>query len=87
MISSPFYKITFHCNHGQTNTQKAVGDYVKEDEIVGEIETDKTSIGVPAPAAGYVVELLAEDGATVQAGQDIYKLRLSGQRVELSDVI
>ena len=56
----------------------AVGDYVKEDETVGEIETDKTSIGIPAPCGGYVVELLAEDGATVLAGQEIYKLRVSG---------
>ena len=45
---------------------------------MGEIETDKTSIGIPAPAAGYIVELLVEDGATVQAGQDIYKMRISG---------
>ncbi|KAI0211472.1 Dihydrolipoyllysine-residue succinyltransferase component of 2-oxoglutarate dehydrogenase complex, mitochondrial [Lamellibrachia satsuma] len=62
---------------GDVRWDKAVGDFVKEDENVGEIETDKMSIGLPAPVSGIIEELLAEDGATVQAGQDIYKLRVT----------
>jgi len=57
---------------------KAVGDYVDEDEVVAEIETDKTSIPVPSPASGIVEELYVEDGATVVAGQQLFKLKVTG---------
>lgn len=53
-----------------------VGDSVKEDEVVGEIETDKTSIPINSPAAGVIEQLLVEDGSTVQPGADIFKLRV-----------
>ena len=33
-----------------------------------ELETDKVSVEVPAPASGTLAEIYAEDGATVQAG-------------------
>lgn len=54
----------------------AIGDSVREDEVVGEIETDKTSIPVNSPAAGVIEQLLVEDGSTVQPGMDIFKLRV-----------
>ncbi|EPB78649.1 dihydrolipoyllysine-residue succinyltransferase [Ancylostoma ceylanicum] len=54
---------------------KQVGDFVNEDELVAEIETDKTSVEVPAPQSGTIVELLVEDGAKVTAKQQIYKLQ------------
>ncbi len=47
---------------------KAVGDAVAQDEILCELETDKVSVEVPAPAAGVLSEILAEAGATVEAG-------------------
>ena len=52
-----------------------VGDHVNEDELVAEIETDKTSVEVPAPQAGTIVEFLVEDGAKVAAKQKLYKLK------------
>ncbi|XP_021353662.1 dihydrolipoyllysine-residue succinyltransferase component of 2-oxoglutarate dehydrogenase complex, mitochondrial-like [Mizuhopecten yessoensis] len=63
---------------GDVRWEKAVGDYVKEDEVVCEIETDKTSISVPSPAAGYVEELFVPDGERVEPGQQLFKLKLSG---------
>lgn len=53
----------------------AVGDSVKEDEVIGEIETDKTSIPINSPASGVIEALLVEDGTTVKPGMDILKLR------------
>ncbi|XP_071225463.1 dihydrolipoyllysine-residue succinyltransferase component of 2-oxoglutarate dehydrogenase complex, mitochondrial-like isoform X2 [Salvelinus alpinus] len=53
----------------------AVGDSVKEDEVVCEIETDKTSLQVPSPAAGVVTELLVPDGGRVEAGNPLFKLK------------
>lgn len=45
---------------------KKVGDSVSQDEMLCELETDKVSVEVPAPAAGVVVEILAKEGDTVQ---------------------
>lgn len=53
----------------------AVGDSVKEDEVLGEIETDKTSIPINSPSSGVIEALLVEDGTTVTPGMDILKLR------------
>ncbi|NDV99813.1 2-oxoglutarate dehydrogenase complex dihydrolipoyllysine-residue succinyltransferase [Salipiger sp. PrR002] len=47
---------------------KKVGDTVAADEMLCELETDKVSVEVPAPAAGTLTAILAEEGATVQAG-------------------
>ncbi|GLD59819.1 dihydrolipoyllysine-residue succinyltransferase component of 2-oxoglutarate dehydrogenase complex, mitochondrial-like isoform X2 [Lates japonicus] len=55
---------------GDVRWEKAVGDSVTEDEVVCEIETDKTSVQVPAPAAGVIEELLVPDGGKV-GGADL----------------
>ncbi len=46
---------------------KKVGDTVAQDEMLCELETDKVSVEVPAPTAGTLTEILAEEGSTVQA--------------------
>ncbi|MBO9396521.1 2-oxoglutarate dehydrogenase complex dihydrolipoyllysine-residue succinyltransferase [Shimia sp. R9_2] len=46
---------------------KAVGDTVAQDEMLCELETDKVSVEVPAPAAGVLSEILAPEGTTVDA--------------------
>uniref|UniRef100_A0A131YKG0 Dihydrolipoyllysine-residue succinyltransferase component of 2-oxoglutarate dehydrogenase complex, mitochondrial n=1 Tax=Rhipicephalus appendiculatus TaxID=34631 RepID=A0A131YKG0_RHIAP len=63
-------------SEGDIRWNKAVGDTVKEDEVICEVETDKTSVPIHAPAAGVVAELLVEDGATIQPGKDIMKLKV-----------
>ena len=47
---------------------KAVGQPVKVDEPLLELETDKVSLEVYAPAAGTLSEIKAGDGATVEVG-------------------
>jgi len=47
---------------------KQVGDTVQQDEMLCELETDKVSVEVPAPASGILTEILAAEGATVAAG-------------------
>ncbi len=47
---------------------KKVGDTVKADEPLLELETDKVSIEVPAPAAGTLSEIVAQAGETVGLG-------------------
>ncbi|XP_047429163.1 dihydrolipoyllysine-residue succinyltransferase component of 2-oxoglutarate dehydrogenase complex, mitochondrial-like [Mugil cephalus] len=60
---------------GDVRWEKAVGDSVSEDEVVCEIETDKTSVQVPSPAAGVIEELLVPDGGKVEGGTPLFKLR------------
>ncbi|XP_078090460.1 dihydrolipoyllysine-residue succinyltransferase component of 2-oxoglutarate dehydrogenase complex, mitochondrial [Mustelus asterias] len=60
---------------GDVRWEKAVGDTVTEDEVVCEIETDKTSVQVPAPHAGVIEELLVPDGGKVEGGTPLFKLR------------
>ncbi|XP_034756334.1 dihydrolipoyllysine-residue succinyltransferase component of 2-oxoglutarate dehydrogenase complex, mitochondrial-like [Etheostoma cragini] len=62
-------------SEGDVRWEKAVGDSVKEDEVVCEIETDKTSVQVPSPAAGVIEELLVPDGEKVESGRPLFKLR------------
>ncbi len=47
---------------------KKVGDAVAADEPLLELETDKVTIEVPAPAAGTLEEIAAKDGDTVGVG-------------------
>jgi 2-oxoglutarate dehydrogenase E2 component (dihydrolipoamide succinyltransferase) len=47
---------------------KKVGDTVAADEPIVELETDKVTIEVPAPAAGVLEAIAAEAGATVDVG-------------------
>ena len=46
---------------------KKVGDSVAQDEMLCELETDKVSVEVPAPAAGVLAEIVAPEGTTVDA--------------------
>jgi 2-oxoglutarate dehydrogenase E2 component (dihydrolipoamide succinyltransferase) len=47
---------------------KKVGDSVAADEPIVELETDKVTIEVPAPAAGVLEAISAEAGSTVDVG-------------------
>jgi 2-oxoglutarate dehydrogenase E2 component (dihydrolipoamide succinyltransferase) len=47
---------------------KQQGDAVAVDEPLVELETDKVTIEVPAPAAGVLSEIAAKDGETVAVG-------------------
>src|SRR5216117_3758639 len=47
---------------------KQPGDAVAVDEPLVELETDKVTIEVPAPAAGVLSDIAAKDGETVAVG-------------------
>ncbi len=50
---------------------KAVGDVVERDEILVEIETDKASMELPAPAAGRIARILKRAGESAAVGEVI----------------
>src|SRR5262245_14353549 len=47
---------------------KKPGDAVNADEPLVELETDKVTVEVPAPAAGVLADIKVEQGATVGIG-------------------
>ena len=53
---------------------KTTGDAVAADEPVVELETDKVTLEVPAPAAGTLGEIFAAEGATVEVGASLAML-------------
>src|ERR1700759_4733600 len=48
---------------------KKQGEAVKKDEVLVELETDKVSLEVSAPADGVLSDIAAAEGATVTPGQ------------------
>lgn len=44
-----------------------------------EIETDKTTVGVPSPSHGIIEEIYVQDGDTVKAHQNLFKLNVTGE--------
>ncbi|MFT4151834.1 MAG: 2-oxoglutarate dehydrogenase complex dihydrolipoyllysine-residue succinyltransferase [Paracoccaceae bacterium] len=47
---------------------KRVGDAVRADEMLCELETDKVTVEVPCPVDGRLVEIIVPEGATVGVG-------------------
>jgi 2-oxoglutarate dehydrogenase E2 component (dihydrolipoamide succinyltransferase) len=60
---------------------KKVGDTVAADEPVVELETDKVTIEVPAPAAGVLETITANPGDTVNVGALIGAIAAAGTAV------
>ncbi|MCA1934417.1 MAG: dihydrolipoamide succinyltransferase, partial [Asticcacaulis sp.] len=60
---------------------KKPGDAVKKDEILVELETDKVSLEVAAPADGTLTEILAGEGDTVTPGAVLGRIGAAGAAV------
>ncbi len=58
---------------------KKVGDTVEADEPLLELETDKVTLEVPAPKAGVLTEIVAEEGAEVEVGAVLGKIGEAGE--------
>jgi 2-oxoglutarate decarboxylase len=52
-----------------------VGDSVEDGQTVVELSTDKVDMELPAPSAGTITEILAEEGETVTVGQVIARMQ------------
>ena len=58
---------------------KAVGDLVVKDEPLVELETDKVTVEVPAPASGTLIEVLKAESAEVSPDEVLARLRLPAE--------
>jgi len=64
---------------------KKAGDAVKKDELLVELETDKVSLEVVAPADGVLAEISAGEGDTVTAGAVLGKVTEGGAAAPAKD--
>src|ERR1043165_6372161 len=64
---------------------KADGDYVKVDEVLAELETDKATVELPATKAG-TLKLVAQKGATVRVGDTVAKIDTAGKPGKVTPV-
>src|SRR5215470_19910624 len=55
-----------------------VGDFIRADETIVEISTDKVDVELPSPASGTVTEILVAEGDTVTVGQVIARIAVGG---------
>ncbi len=53
---------------------RAVGDMLRRDDPLLELETDKVSVEVPAPAAGRLAEILVPQGAQARPGMVLARI-------------
>jgi 2-oxoglutarate dehydrogenase E2 component (dihydrolipoamide succinyltransferase) len=56
---------------------KKDGDYVEQDEIIAELESDKATFELPAEAAG-ILRIKAEEGSTLEIGAVICEIDTQG---------
>ncbi len=66
---------------------KNVGDTVKADEPLVELETDKVTVEVPAPANGVLANILAPAGSTVEVGAALGEIAASGTAVAATPAV
>lgn len=63
---------------------KAVGDAVKSDELIVELETDKVTLEVNAPANGVITALNVAEGDNVLVGDLVAKMSEGGAAVKVT---
>ena len=59
---------------------KKVGDSVERDEPLFEISTDKVDAEIPAPAAGILLEVLVQEGETVEVNKEVATIGAKGEK-------
>jgi 2-oxoglutarate dehydrogenase E2 component (dihydrolipoamide succinyltransferase) len=64
---------------------KAVGDSIVKDEPLVELETDKVTVEVPAPASGTLIEVLKPENAEVSPDEVLARLQLPGESARHAD--
>lgn len=61
-----------------TKWYKKVGDTIKADETLFDVETDKVSTEIPSPVAGVVAEIVVAEGIVAKVGARLAVIRESG---------
>ena len=67
--------------------RKKVGDTVRRDESLVDLETDKVVLEVPSPADGVIIKISEEEGAVVTAGQLLATLKESSAEALIKSTV
>ena len=70
-----------------TKWYKKVGDAVKADDVLFDVETDKVSTEIPAQADGVLAEILVAEGTTAKVGTRLAVIRESGAAAQAAPVV
>lgn len=62
-----------------------VGDTVKADQILVDVETDKAVVNLPAPVAGTIAKIFVAEGKSVQVGEVL--VRIAGKDENVSEAV
>ncbi|MFQ6116567.1 MAG: biotin/lipoyl-containing protein, partial [bacterium] len=65
-----------------------VGDYIKQEQSIVELETEKATFEVPSPVGGQVTEINVKEGQKINVGQVILKVETEVQapKTEKQDI-
>src|ERR1700686_5748849 len=66
---------------------KQVGDTVVKDDPLVEVETDKVTVEIPAPADGTLVEVLKQVDAEVIPDEVLARLSLKGDAAPVQETV
>lgn len=64
-----------------------VGDIIKEDDVLFEVNTAKVSAEIPSPVEGKVVEILFKEGDTIAVGTVVAIVDIGGENSEDEDSV
>jgi 2-oxoglutarate dehydrogenase E2 component (dihydrolipoamide succinyltransferase) len=59
---------------------KSVGDTIERDEALFEISTDKVDAEIPSPAEGVLLEILVQEGETVEINTVVARIGAAGEK-------
>ncbi|MGV2436950.1 MAG UNVERIFIED_CONTAM: hypothetical protein LVT10_20365 [Anaerolineae bacterium] len=68
------------------NWTKAVGDVIKQGDIIAEVETDKTTVEVASPLGGKIMEFKFQPGENLQIGAVIGFVGVEGESAPVAPV-
>lgn len=73
-ITSPIVGTFYEAASPDANPYVAIGDTVKKGQTLCIVEAMKLMNEIEADVGGKIVAILAEDGASVEYGEDLYKI-------------
>ena len=68
-----------------TKWYKREGEFIARDELLADVETEKTTLEIPSPVAGTVTKIVKPEGATV-VGLDLIAVVEEGEQSAAEDV-
>ena len=69
-----------------TKWLKQVGDSINEFEPLLEVESDKVTVEVPAPASGVILKIETQEGQSAQVGELLAVIGAVGEEMDVSSV-